>query len=252
MHKIYLAGIASTCLLAASMPSTTFGQEQRAISSTNVAPTCRSALDIGGTITEVDGVAAPPCCYVIQEQDWYDANNIRLSATYQREDGETYLTEPCELLSDNQLGAGAETGGGVAEGTAGAGAQPAEMVGGSLGANAGQPPENQNGAGGGVAQPNSGAAVGSSGTGSSGGSANIGGTANNGNGNAFAGNGNAGQGNAFAGSGNAGQGNAGQGGGQPGEIGNPGNRKDVGRAGEAPNGDTAGFKPQPGEKGKSD
>jgi hypothetical protein len=245
MNKIYLASLASSCLLVASMPSAAFSQEQRSISSAAVAPTCRSALDIGGTITEVSGVAAPPCCYVIQEQDWYDANNIRLSATYQREDGETYLTEPCELLSESDIGASPVEAVDVVVAPVRAGAPPAQVVSGGAAADGSQAPIGQNGASTSTGQGNPGTVnTGNDNTDTPNSPTNSGGTASNGN--AFAGNGNAGQGNAFAGSGNAGRGNGG-----PDGIGNPGNDRDVGRAGEAPNGDTAGFKPNPGTRGQS-
>ena len=90
MKILSVIGFVASCCLVGFVPAA-IAQNQN-----NNSLTCRSALE-GTTLAEIQAADAQ-CCYVLEETEWYNANNVLLRHFYQRQDdARKYLTVECHI-----------------------------------------------------------------------------------------------------------------------------------------------------------
>lgn len=105
--------ILMTAAFAASCCFVAFGSASAiSASSSESNLTCRTALENSGFSETVANSLATPCCYVLEETEWYNANDVLLERFYERQDGQIYLTKQCriDLVTGLSVGAGSGVG----------------------------------------------------------------------------------------------------------------------------------------------
>jgi len=104
MKILSVMGFVASCCLIGFVPAA-IAQNQN----NNSELTCRAALE-GTTIAEIQEADAQ-CCYVLEEAQWYTANNVLLRHSYQRaDDGRKYLTVECAANGGTSEGNGNSSG----------------------------------------------------------------------------------------------------------------------------------------------
>jgi hypothetical protein len=113
MKTLSVLGLAAASLLVSFVPASLIAH---AANSQEL--TCRAALE-GSSFVEVQMTNdATKCCYILEETEWYQTNDVLLDRFYRRQDdGKVYLTQECHRTNLAPIGGTSAGGGDVVSGS---------------------------------------------------------------------------------------------------------------------------------------